>query len=142
RLHAAFDREGYLDKVEAVLETYRRQLDQNPWGTASLLLAYDARVHGSTEVVIVARGDHAEEAEALAAAVGRKYLPQLVLHRIEPAEAEGEGAPELWRGKVQQGGEATAYVCRGFTCSEPITRAGELDAHLAANAVGKGAEPV
>ncbi len=141
RLHSAFDREGYLDKAEAVLETYRRQLDQNPWGTASMLLAYDALVHGPTEVVIAARPDQLEEAQRLAAEVAKGYLPQLVLHCIDPAEGEGEGAPELWRGKGQREGEATAYVCRGFACSEPFTQPEKLREYLVREAFAPGEQP-
>ena len=125
RLHPAFDGRGYLDLAERVLETYRRQMDQNPWGTASLTLAYDGWVNGATEVVIVARRDQRREVEPFVRALGGAYVPHGVFHLIEPDEAL-TAANDLWKGKRQRSGEVTAYVCRGFVCSAPIVEAAQL----------------
>ncbi|MBO2521567.1 MAG: thioredoxin domain-containing protein [Firmicutes bacterium] len=131
RLDAAFDRRGYRARAEQVLETYARQMDQNPWGTASLLLAYDGLVRGATEVVLVA-GESPGELEPFQRVIGRRYLPHGVVHAIGEAEAREEGAPLLWRGKGRQDGKPTAYVCRGEACSAPVTDPAALDGLLAA----------
>jgi len=121
RLHSSFDREGYAERAASVLELYRRQMDQNPWGTASLVSAYDAAVLGGTEIVVVARADQRSEVEPFAEIIGRHYVPHRIFHVIAPEEAQSEGAPMLWQGKTQRDGRVTAYVCRGFQCSEPVT---------------------
>lgn len=138
RLHAAFEGEGYRSKAEAVLKTHKRQLDQNPWGTASLLLAYDAVAQGGTEVVVVAREDQHEKAARFAEVVGEYYLPHRVLHVITPQEADKRDAPLLWQGKRQQEGQVTAYVCRGYQCSRPVTEPHALKPLLEGTRFGKG----
>jgi len=120
RLHPAFDRAGYEEKAAAVLETYRRQMDQNPWGTASLLLAYDGAVFGATELVLVARPDQRDELASFAEVIGSRYIPQRIVHAVTPGEAASQEAPALWQGKEQREGRVTAYVCRNFRCSEPV----------------------
>ena len=125
RLHPAFDRKGYEAMAGRVLETYRRQMDQNPWGTAALILAYDAWINGAVEVVLVAGPGQREEAEPFLRVIAERYVPHLVVHVISPEDAES-GASELWKEKRQVSGAVTAYVCKGFACSSPITVAEEL----------------
>ena len=134
RLDPAFDRRGYKERAGLVLDTYARQMDQNPWGTSSLLLAYDGLVRGSTEVVlVVATGQKMQESQDIKPferVIGRRYLPQGVVHLIGEAEGQSADAPLLWRGKSRLNGAVTAYICRGETCSPPVTDATELDRML------------
>ena len=51
-------------------------------------------------------------------------LPMLVLQRLDPDGALPEPHPAA--GKGAKDGRPTAYVCRGPTCSLPITTAEEL----------------
>ncbi len=126
RLHATFGEPEYQKKADAVLESHRRQLDQNPWGTASLLGAYDAAANGATEVVIVAQESQHEEAARTAAAVSAYLLPQRLLYVVTPEEAAQSDAPLVWQGKVQREGAVTTYICRGHECSAPVTDRSEL----------------
>ena len=130
RLHPVFDRRGYQERAEAVVEVYARQLDQNPWGTATLLLAYDGLVRGATEVVLVAGPDDRESLPAFRRAIGRRYLPHGIVHLIESSEAEDDRGPPPWRGKRAERECLTAYVCRGESCSPPVTDPAELNRML------------
>lgn len=127
RLHPAFDRRGYQERAQAVLDVYARQLDQNPWGTATLLLAYDGLVHGATEVVLVADQADQRRLDPFRRAIGRSHLSHGIVHLIEASEAEGEEAPLLWRGKKGKKGSIVAYVCRGESCSPPVEDPLELE---------------
>lgn len=62
------------------------------------------------------------------AALGRQYLPNLLLTRIGRPRAERP----IWAGKEARDGAPTAYVCQHFACSPPATGWGELAAHLGA----------
>lgn len=120
RLHAAFDQRGYEERARAVLDVYERQLDQNPWGTASLVIAYDGLVHGATEVVLVADEAGRKAVAPFRRVIGRRYLPHGIVHLIGPEEAEKDDAPLLWRGKRGKEESVVAYVCRCQSCSPPV----------------------
>ena len=112
RLHPVFDRRGYQERAEAVVEVYARQLDQNPWGTATLLLAYDGLVRGATEVVLVAGRDDRESLPAFRRAIGRRYLPHGIVHLIESSEAEDDRAPSFG-GERGPKGNVSPHTCAG-----------------------------
>lgn len=120
RLHHVDEQRGYDERAQSVLENYRRQMDQNPWAASTLLLAYDALVNGGTEVIVVATDDQIDEALSLMKAANQRYVSHPIFHLITPEEAKSDDAPSLWRGKLQKEGRATAYICRGFTCSPPV----------------------
>jgi hypothetical protein len=111
-----------------VLETLAEPLARHGSAFGHLLGAADLAVHGTTEVALVgdpAAGDFA----ALADAVGRRYLPALVLAGGPPADA---GDVALLADRPALDGHATAYVCRQYVCERPATTVAELDAQLAA----------
>ncbi len=92
-----------------------------PWGQASLLCAAD---FAPLEVALAGQPP-AEWLRRLAA----RYLPNLVLSRIDPAWPEP--VPPLWEGKAPSvGGRPRAWVCRDFTCSLPLTSWDEVAAAL------------
>ena len=108
-----------------------RQLEQvataalgNPFGMGQAVLGLDRLVRGSTEVVLV--GPRAG-AEVLAAAAYRVYLPNRTLAWVDPDDAASvQAARVLAEGKPARAGETVAYVCRGRTCSAPVSSAEEL----------------
>jgi uncharacterized protein YyaL (SSP411 family) len=56
------------------------------------------------------------------------YLPHHVLVRVTPDDPE---TPLVARDRPARDGRATAYVCRGFTCSAPTHEPSELARLLA-----------
>jgi len=109
-----------------------RQLDlvagsalENPFGMGQAVLGLDRKVHGSTDVVIVGAGEAAEE---LVEAAYRVYLPNRMIARVDPADAASvEAAKVIAADKPAHAGKAVAYVCRGRTCSAPVSEAAELE---------------
>jgi hypothetical protein len=74
---------------------------------------------------------NAPDTKVLLAVCRRGYRPHQVVAVgmrgvSEPAGTSGAIVP-LLRGRHQVGGRATAYVCRDFTCRQPVTQPSELE---------------
>ena len=94
---------------------------RNPFSYVTFVEALERQLGAATEVVLV--GPSAAEMRALERAVAETYVPHLSLVRASGGEQD---VPPLARGRRPVDGRATAYVCRHFTCSRPVTSAGEL----------------
>ena len=123
RLHHVTGEPSYRTRAEEILRLYHDEAGSNPFGYAAYLQALELYTEGPTEVVVVGARE-APDTGALWAAVASAYLPHRVLVRTEVGD-EDVLAPARERPAV--GGRATAYVCRHFTCSSPITDAVELE---------------
>jgi uncharacterized protein YyaL (SSP411 family) len=112
----------YRARAEAVVSAFSGQLPRYCASFASLINAGEFLQSAVQLVVIAAPDDPA--AEALVQASRDLSQPLLVLQRIAPDDALPESHPAA--GKTMKDGAATAYVCRGPSCSLPITSAEEL----------------
>jgi|SRR5580658_6678753 uncharacterized protein len=130
RLGALVDPQ-YNEPAERAVARLAQAAAHNPLAmgvTASLI---DRLVRGSVDVVVVGPRSHAAT-RALARAAQRPYVRNLVLAWADPTDpATLEACAVLWEGK-RAGDEPMAYVCRGRTCSRPITNADELEKELIA----------
>ena len=122
RLHHLTGEPSYRPRAEEILRVFHDEAAQNPFGYASYLEALEFYVEAPAEVVVVGRPG-TPEAERLWAEVASAYLPHRVLVAAEPGEADPL-SPARDRPPVD--GRATAYVCRNFTCSAPVTDPGDL----------------
>jgi uncharacterized protein len=113
----------YLDAAERTLRVAWPALARYPQAHTSLLLALEEFVR-PTEIVIL-RGD-AGSIDAWQGELAKVYAPRRVVLAI-PADAED--LPPALRDKTPQAG-AIAYVCRGTTCSAPITSLSALTQNL------------
>ena len=122
RLHHLTGGAGHRQRAEEILRLFHDEAAENPFAYATYLQALELYLEGPTEVVVVgARGQ--TEAESLWAEVARVYLPHRVLVAAAPGEADPL-APARERPPVNE--RATAYECRHFACSAPVTEPGEL----------------
>ena len=122
RLHHLTGEASYRTRAEEILRVFHDEAAQNPFGYASYLEALEFYAAAPAEVVVVGRRGTAD-ADRLWAEVASAYLPHRVLVGAEPGEADPL-APARDRRPVD--GRATAWVCRNFTCSAPVTDPGEL----------------
>jgi len=118
---------GYRLAADATLAPYRALATGAPrfagWGLA----VAEALLDGPREVVIVGDDDPRDLAAGpLALAAWAAHAPGVVIVVGNP-----DGPVPALAGRVAIGGEPTAYVCRGASCSLPIMTPAELAANLA-----------
>src|SRR5262249_45007529 len=122
--------ERYRELAERTLRLFAAQMDKQPFGTASLLCVLDDYLSGPLDIVVI--GDRADPRTGeLRQAAADVYAPNKSLMLVAPGHPD-EYLPEAVRGKGLVEGKPTAYVCRSFVCSSPVTAAEELRRLLAA----------
>jgi uncharacterized protein YyaL (SSP411 family) len=114
RLSALTGDDRYRVAAQAILAMLGPVAGQHPTAFANLLAAIDLDVRGATELVIP--GDVPE----LVAVARERWRPNTVLAWGEPYDSP------LWEGRTP----GLAYVCREFTCRNPIASPAELRALL------------
>ncbi len=126
RLHYLTGKGAYRDQAEATIAAFSGELAENFFGLATLINNAEFLARALQAVIVGERED--EGTQKLLRALYGHCLPDLVLQVIEPGDSLPEGHPAA--GKGQTGGKATAYLCRGATCSLPITDPAELERAL------------
>jgi uncharacterized protein YyaL (SSP411 family) len=116
RLHHISGEPGLRDRAQEILRLYHQEAAQNPFGYAAYLEALELHLQGPTEVVVVSPTRVA--ADPLWTAVARVYLP----HRVLVAARPDDPTPlPVARDRPAVAGRPTAYVCRNFACSAPVS---------------------
>jgi uncharacterized protein len=122
RLYALTGEDRYRARAEEILRLYQAAATENPFGYATWLEALERWSEGATEVVIVGAPE-SPNARALWRAAASRWIPHRTLVRVEPGAT---GIPAVAQDRPAVGGRATAYVCKGFTCSRPVHVAEDL----------------
>ncbi len=121
-------------RAEKPLESLVVDAIRLPMAQGHAVGVLDRLVRGAVEIVLV--GPHGDPALlALGAAALATYVPNRVIAWLDPTDAASRAAcAALAEGKVDTAASKVpaAYVCRGSTCSLPVTTAEELVALLAA----------
>ena len=122
RLSALLEREDWGEMAERVLHLFGRHIREMPSGFGNMVCALDLFLQRPVEVAVLGARDRADTA-ALLDVVDQTWRPHVVLCGGD--EFASDAIPLLQnRGLVN--GRATAYVCRNFVCSEPVTDAKAL----------------
>ena len=117
----------YRVRAENLLAGFAGDLARNVLALATLIGGWELL---TAAVQIVVRGERGDGAsDALIGAVVASPVVNRVLQVVPPDAALPPGHPA--EAMTQVDGRATAYVCRGPTCSLPITDAAALGAALA-----------
>ncbi|MFQ5773823.1 MAG: thioredoxin domain-containing protein [Kiloniellaceae bacterium] len=128
RLYYLTGNGAYRERAEALVAAFSGEVERSFFSLATLLNGNEL-LQRAVQIVIV--GDReADDARALLRAVYRVNLPNRVLQVVAPDQPLPAAHPA--HGKGQVGGAATAYVCRGTSCSLPLTDPAELRRALAA----------
>jgi uncharacterized protein YyaL (SSP411 family) len=106
--------------AERVIVAHAAALERAPEAFPTLARAALAAERGLS--VAVVRGDpEAAATRALAARARRVLLPEEAVLVVPPGDPAPAGIdPEWLRGREAADGRATAWVCRGVTCSLPV----------------------
>jgi uncharacterized protein YyaL (SSP411 family) len=127
RLHHLTGETAYRDRADALVAAFAGEIGRNVFPLATLLNNNEL-LQSALQVVIVGRRGE-DGTEALLRALAGRSLPNRVLTVLPPGETLPPKHPAA--GKPQIDGRATAYVCRGPTCSLPIAEPGGLGQALA-----------
>jgi len=117
RLSFHFDRQDWREAATGAIRAYGRQIARYPRAFAKTLAAVDFLTQEPVELVFVGE-DTQDEFLALRQAVAEHYLPNRLIASTTP------GVPSslpMLAGKHLVRGKAALYICRNFTCLEPMT---------------------
>jgi len=126
RLYHFTGQTRFSDRAERVINAFAPEAARNPLGHASLLTALSVAADGLQIVLIAGESDAA--ADVLLNTIKTVPDPNRSLIILSPGQDLPPGHPAT--GKTAIADAATVYVCRGKTCSLPITDANELEALL------------
>jgi uncharacterized protein len=118
-------------KAERTLARLGPKIGNDARAVPMMLCALSAWHTGFSQIVIV--GDTAGPgARALQRELAAHYLPFSIVIPVEPGARQEKIATHLeFVASMTPRDGAAAYVCRDFTCQQPVTRAAELAAMLA-----------
>ncbi len=117
RLHHLTGEPRFIERVDRLLSAFATDAAQNPVGHASLLSALALRTAG-LQIVLIGNREDPVLAEMMAIA-NRVPDPNRSSIALPPGGNLPSGHPAAGKGQID--GRATAYVCRGETCSLPVT---------------------
>ncbi|MEC4889586.1 MAG: aldo/keto reductase [Nitrospira sp.] len=129
RLAGHFDRQDWRDAAIGAVRAYGRQITRYPRAFAKSLAVVDFLTEGPLELALV--GDEQQaEFQALQRAVADEYLPNRILAMTGP---NATSTLPLLQGKTLVAGQPALYVCRNFSCQQPLTNAQAVAGRLRAN---------
>jgi uncharacterized protein len=124
RLHLLTGEDSYRDRAETLIAAFSGELEHNFYPLAAYMNGVDF-LAGASQIVLVGEPGAVAPLRRIVRDAG---LTAAVLQVVAP----GAALPPLHpaRGKTQQEGRATAYLCRDRSCSLPITEPQALAAAL------------
>ncbi len=112
RLHYYYDNKKYREIVEASMDKVGTYINQYPYAHSTALFVHDYFLNGPKEIVLAAETTN----DPLMNIVKQTYLPCKIL-----ASSSTEMDLPILEGKEMVGGQSTIYICKNYTCKEPIT---------------------
>jgi uncharacterized protein len=117
RLSFHFDRPDWREAAVAAVRAYGRQITRYPRAFAKSLTVVDFLTDGPTELAFI--GDETQESfRALQRAVADCYIPNRI---VATSPAGTASTLPLVAGKDPVDGQPTLYICRNFSCRQPVT---------------------
>jgi hypothetical protein len=118
--------ERYSQVGEKALLGVAENMASFPMGFGQWLMALDFYLGPTREVAVI--GDPGDVATtALLQAICRKFRPDTIVVIRSPSDMTPISQMPMLLNRPQLGGLATAYICRNFTCSPPVTEAAALE---------------
>ena len=112
RLHYYYDNKKYREIVEASMDKVGTYINQYPYAHSTALFVHDYFLNGPKEIVLAAETNN----DPLMNIVKQTYLPCKIL-----ASSSTEMDLPILEGKEMVDGQSTIYICKNYTCKEPIT---------------------
>jgi hypothetical protein len=131
RLAHLVDEPAWHDRIERTLRLFGSRLEQMGRGVPMMAAALSTYLAGVQQIVIVDTASASGTVNELGPVLAVRYLPFAVTLYVDAARqsALAERLPFVAAMKSIDGA-ATAYVCRNFTCRQPVTTAAALQQEL------------
>lgn len=126
RLSFHFDRDDWRRAATAAVRAYGRQMTRYPRAFAKSLAVVDFLTEGPVELAFISAAQQ-EALEPLQQAVAQCYVPNRIIAAGSPSTPS---LLPLLKNRPPVSGMPTLYICRNYTCRQPIT-----DPHLVAEAL-------
>ena len=115
------------DRIERTLRLFATRLEQMGRGVPMMAAALSTHLAGVQQIVIA----EGEGGDALDRAVAMHYLPFAIQLRVTPdVQRALAGSLPFLAAMQPVAGISAAYVCRDFTCRQPVTTVDALEQEL------------
>jgi uncharacterized protein YyaL (SSP411 family) len=122
---AEFTGEGkYRDQAEKALRLVVGMATRYPTAFGRWLSAADMALGNTKQVAVAYEAGGQDEAEKLIRVVQSQFRPNVIV--AASAYPPPDDAPALLKDRPLKDGKATAYVCEGFVCKNPVTSPEDL----------------
>ena len=128
RLYYLTGKEIYRQRADRLIGAFSGEVEHNFFPLSALLNGADL-LQSALQIVILGKPDD-PRTEALLDVLRRTSLPNRVVTRLRPGQPLPDAHPAA--GKSLVDAAPTVYVCRGMTCSPPVTDPEALRAELQA----------
>jgi uncharacterized protein len=126
------DEPAWRDRIDKTLRLFGTRLEKMGRGVPMMAAALATRLAGVQQIVI-ATADGADA--ALERAITLSYLPFAIQLRVTPASQRAlAGSLPFLESMRAVDGATTAYICRDFTCRQPVTTVDALQQELGTTA--------
>lgn len=122
RLYHYTQESSYLDKAVAIMKSGAKPAAENPFGFGQLLMAIYMYVKKPVEITVIKEGGMSKWLRG-------QFLPDGITAFVSEKDLQALQQYAFFKGRSAEKGE-TAFVCRNFTCSLPITSEKELARQL------------
>ena len=111
--------------AERTISHFAGHVVNAPGTSERFLAAVEFALAGPLELVVV--GDPTDErTRELLRTIRTTYMPNRVIVLVNPAEADANLTLPLTKGRELVSGGPAVYVCRDYTCAQPVTTPAEL----------------
>ncbi|MDQ3847880.1 MAG: thioredoxin domain-containing protein, partial [Thermoproteota archaeon] len=136
RLYHYTGNNAYLEKAVRIMKAGSRPAAENPFGFGQMLNSIYLYVKKPLEVTVIATGNDSSEDNKnnndshLASWLSKQFLPNGIFSCVHARDLDRLQNYLFFKGRELQREGETAYVCRNYTCSLPLTSIEDIEQNL------------
>lgn len=127
KLHFITGEKSYLQTAETLFQTFAEHALSNGFYHATFFNAFEL-LAASTQIVMITSDEQNQTTEGFLNEIYRLSIPARIISHHTDTSSLAPDHPA--HGKMALEGKPTLYICRGTTCSLPITQAHDIANHL------------
>jgi uncharacterized protein len=132
RLHHYSQNSSYLEKAVKIMKAGSRSAVENPFGFGQLLNSIYLYIKKPIEITIITEKNRRSNNSnfTMAEWVNKEFIPHGINAIVNPSELQTLDRYPYFKERETKSENETAFVCKNYTCSLPITSQDELKSHL------------